>query len=154
MNIYFIFPLIFMLHELEETAFMPGWVAKVKANKNKRLAQTIPEISAKNFTLMVLEEYILLLIIMLFCWWTKNLYFYFAVILAYNLHILFHIGQAIIFKGYIPGLFLGIVSLGLASWLIWLTVDYVSWDKIFVFLPPAIIIIVVNLFSIHKWIHL
>ncbi|WP_338152062.1 HXXEE domain-containing protein, partial [Oenococcus oeni] len=34
MNIYFIFPLIFMLHELEETAFMPGWVAKVKANKN------------------------------------------------------------------------------------------------------------------------
>ncbi len=154
MNIYFIFPLIFMLHELEETAFMPGWVAKVKANKNKRLAQTIPEISAKNFTLMVLEEYILLLIITLFCWWTKNLDFYFAVILAYNLHILFHIGQAIIFKGYIPGLFLGIVSLGLASWLIWLTVDYVSWDKIFVFLPPAIIIIVVNLFSIHKWIHL
>ncbi|MFT8703171.1 MAG: HXXEE domain-containing protein [Oenococcus oeni] len=154
MNIYFIFPLIFMLHELEEIAFMPGWVAKVKANKNNWLTEMIPEISAKNFTLMVLEEYILLLIITLLCWWTKNLDFYFAVILAYNLHILFHIGQAIIFKGYIPGLFLGIVSLGLASWLIWLTVDYVSWDKIFVFLPLAILIIVVNLISIHKWIHL
>ncbi|KGI02718.1 HXXEE domain-containing protein [Oenococcus oeni] len=153
MNIYFIFPLIFMLHELEETAFMPGWVAKVKANKNKRLAEMISEISAKNFTLMVLEEYILLLIIMLLCWWTKNLYFYFAVILAYNLHILFHIGQAVIFKGYIPGLFLGIVSLGLASWLIWLAADYVSRGKVFAFMPLAVIIIVVNLISIHKWIH-
>ncbi len=115
MNIYFIFPLIFMLHELEETAFMPGWVAKVKANKNKRLTEMIPEISAKNFTLMVLEEYILLLIITLFCWWTKNLDFYFAVILAYNLHILFHIGQAIIFKGYIPGLFFRNRFLGISK---------------------------------------
>nr|WP_275452110.1 HXXEE domain-containing protein [Oenococcus oeni] len=47
MNIYFIFPLIFMLHELEEIAFMPGWVAKVKANKNNWLTEMIPEISAK-----------------------------------------------------------------------------------------------------------
>ncbi|MHA5100607.1 HXXEE domain-containing protein [Oenococcus oeni] len=56
-----------MLHELEEIAFMPGWVAKVKANKNNWLTEMIPEISAKNFTLMVLEEYILLLIITLLC---------------------------------------------------------------------------------------
>ncbi|WP_257614380.1 hypothetical protein [Oenococcus oeni] len=46
---------------------MPGWVAKVKANKNNWLTEMIPEISAKNFTLMVLEEYILLLIITLLC---------------------------------------------------------------------------------------
>nr|WP_167549631.1 hypothetical protein [Oenococcus oeni] len=36
-----------MLHELEEIAFMPGWVAKVKANKNNWLTEMIPEISAK-----------------------------------------------------------------------------------------------------------
>lgn len=67
---FLLFPLSFMLHELEEIALMPAWIGKQK-NKNRvnKLIKKLPETSTRSFTLMVLEEYLLLLLVMGICWY-------------------------------------------------------------------------------------
>ncbi|KRL02393.1 HXXEE domain-containing protein [Liquorilactobacillus capillatus] len=150
MNIYLAFPLVFMLHELEEIAFMPTWLIKLKAQRNNRFLHLIPNSSPRAFTLMVLEEYCLLLIIMLLCWYTQALNFYFTLMLAYNLHILVHIIQAVLLRSYIPGLILGIFSFILIGWILWHNCQQVNLIAVGLFLPLNIIIIAGNLLLIHK----
>ncbi|MFT9267158.1 HXXEE domain-containing protein [Oenococcus sp.] len=148
--IYLLFPLFFMLHELEEIAFMPNWVVKIKKNANSRFVNLIPTTKAKNFALMVLEEYLVLLIIAVICYKKQAINFYLALMLVYNLHILVHIVQSLVLKSYIPGLFLGIVSFGLVGWLMCWQIAAINWIRVFLFLPLVVTAIVANLVLIHQ----
>lgn len=124
-TVYLLFSLFFMLHELEETAFMPHWAIRQRMQaKPRKKRKRIPPVSARDFTLMVLEEYILLLGITGICMTAHWLAFYQAIMIVYNLHIIIHIIQAITLKSYVPGLWLGILSMLLVSWLL-----HISWHE-------------------------
>lgn len=149
-TVYLLFPLFFMLHELEETAFMPHWAIRQRMQaKPGKKRKRIPPVSARDFTLMVLEEYILLLGITGICMTAHWLAFYQAIMIVYNLHIIIHIIQAITLKSYVPGLWLGILSMLLVSWLL-----HTSWHEthlthVAACLPPAAILVTGNLILIH-----
>lgn len=140
-----------MLQELEKIAFIPTWIAKIKAQKNNQFIRLLPNSSAKNFTLLVLEEYMLLLIIMLICWQTQVLNLYFTIMLAYNLDILIHVAQALLLQSYVPSLNLGIISFLITSGMLWQDSHLVNPEKVFLFLPFIIVLIAANLLLIHKW---
>ncbi|MGX7025995.1 HXXEE domain-containing protein [Vagococcus hydrophili] len=96
--LYLSFPILFMLHELEEIAYMNDWLHKnLKSEKiPQRLKKNPP--THKAFTLMVLEEYLLMLVIAVICYSFSYHEFYVSLIIAYNIHILVHIGQALFFE--------------------------------------------------------
>lgn len=150
---FLLFPLSFMLHELEEIALMPDWVnQQKKKNQVNKLIEKLPEISSRSFTLMVLEEFLLLLLIMGICWYFSFVSLYIAVIVAYNLHIIVHVGQSLYLKAYVPGLFLGIISFGLNSWLLYYFSVFFEFNTVIFCVPIALIVLFANLFLIHKWI--
>lgn len=149
-TVYLLFSLFFMLHELEETAFMPHWAIRQRMQaKPGKKRKRIPPVSARDFTLMVLEEYILLLGITGICMTAHWLAFYQAIMIVYNFHIIIHIIQAITLKSYVPGLWLGILSMLLVSWFL-----HTSWHEthlthVAACLPPAAILVTGNLILIH-----
>ncbi|MHC5227061.1 HXXEE domain-containing protein [Enterococcus sp. LJL99] len=152
-SFFLLFPIVFMLHELEEIALMPDWIHQQKKKKQvNKLVENLPETSARSFSLMVLEEYLLLLLMMGICWYFSFVSFYAAVIIAYNLHIIVHVAQSLCLKTYVPGLFLGIISFGVNSLLLSYFSAFFELKIVIFCVPIALIVLIGNLFLIHKWI--
>lgn len=144
-----LFPSIFMLHELEEIVEFKIFDSKRKHFPKfvSNILKNITTISTSKFTIVVLEEFLVLLIISFFCiYFECSLmnYIYTAIMYAYNIHIIVHIIQALIVRGYIPGLILGIVSF-------FITCDFIyhmgKFDicKLILFILIILIIIFLNL---------
>lgn len=149
--LYFLFPILFMFHELEEIAFLPNWsreqISNPKIpNKLKNMLST----NAQSFTLMVLEEYFLLVSISAICYLGNYPEFYLAVIAAYNIHVLGHIFQSIYLKKYVPGTGLGIITLII---LMVISINYLpnlNVPMFIMFIPLSMLILVLNLSIVHR----
>ncbi|MCD2257063.1 HXXEE domain-containing protein [Lactobacillus sp. CC-MHH1034] len=151
--LYLSFPILFMLHELEELAYMPSWYQKKLVHfqkipqKLKQYLKTPP----RAFALIVLEEYLLILIVGAICYFNNSSVFFIALIIAYNLHIIGHVLQALYLKTYVPGLCFGILSfVGLTYLLVQFTPP-ASGDLLIIFVPLYLILLMLNLFIMHKW---
>lgn len=107
-DFYFIFPSIFMIHEMEEIVFMPKFVSKTLiGNFYIKIKLSY---SPFNFNLVVFEEFLLLLITLGLSYKYNNFTIYQTIIIAYNYHVIGHIMQSLILRKYIPGVISGIIT--------------------------------------------
>ncbi|WP_067140959.1 HXXEE domain-containing protein [Oceanivirga salmonicida] len=108
MLILWLFPILFIIHDIEEITGFEKWYIKNKDkfNKNPKITNIIGYVFSyfkkKNFALAILEELILIIIV---CLITINYDFYLLWIggfIAYTFHLIIHIFQSIILKMYVP----------------------------------------------------
>lgn len=105
---YFLFPALFMLHELEEIIWMPSFV--------KKLSAQFPDIrflsyyTPLTFNSIVMEQLLLLLITLYLSYQFNNYTIYTTIVIAYIYHIFGHLIQTIVLRKYVPGLLTGILT--------------------------------------------
>ena len=105
---YFLFPALFMLHELEEIIWMPSFV--------KKLSAQFPDIrflsyyTPLTFNAIVMEQLLLLMITLYLSYQFNNYTIYTTIVIAYIYHVFGHLIQTIVIRKYVPGLLTGIFT--------------------------------------------
>ena len=105
---YFLFPSLFMLHELEEIVWMPSFVKKLSAQfpDNRILSYYTPFA----FNAIVLEQFLILLLSLFLSYQFNNYTIYTTIVIAYIYHVFGHLIQTVIIRNYVPGLLTGILT--------------------------------------------
>ena len=106
-NIIWLFPIVFMLHDFEEIILIELWARKNKVvllKNHPRVATLYTEVSTASFALAVSEEFIVLSLITLgsviFSWY----YLWLGALVGFFIHLVVHLIQWIVFKKYIPAI--------------------------------------------------
>ena len=105
---YFLFPSLFMLHELEEIVWMPSFVKKISAQFPDNLILSYYTPFA--FNAIVLEQFLILLLSLFLSYWFNNYTIYATIVIAYIYHVVGHLIQTIVIRKYVPGLLTGIFT--------------------------------------------
>ena len=105
---YFLFPALFMLHELEEIIWMPSFVKKLSTHfpDNRILSYYTPF----TFNAIVLEQFLILLLSLFISYWFNNYTIYATIVIAYIYHVFGHLIQTVVIRKYVPGLLTGILT--------------------------------------------
>ena len=105
---YFLFPALFMLHELEEIIWMPSFVKKLSAQFPDNLILSYYTPFA--FNAIVLEQFLFLLLSLFLSYQFRNYTIYATIVIAYIYHVLGHLIQTVVIRKYVPGLLTGILT--------------------------------------------
>ena len=105
---YFLFPALFMLHELEEIIWMPSFVKKLSTHFPDNLILSYYTPFA--FNAIVLEQFLILLLSLFLSYWFNNYTIYATIVIAYIYHVVGHLIQTIVIRKYVPGLLTGIFT--------------------------------------------
>ena len=105
---YFLFPSLFMLHELEEIVWMPSFVKKISAQFPDNLILSYYTPFA--FNAIVLEQFLILLLSLFLSYWFNNYTIYATIVIAYIYHVFGHLIQTVVIRKYVPGLLTGILT--------------------------------------------
>ena len=107
---YFLFPALFMLHELEEIVWMPSFIKKISIQyPNNRILSYYTPFA---FNAIVLEQFLILLLSLFLSYQFSNYTIYATIVIAYIYHVLGHLVQTIVIQKYVPGLLTGILTSG------------------------------------------
>ena len=120
--VYVLFILAFIVHDGEELAVQHKWVMahgealSAKIPKLRHLFNYIRQLNTKAFAIAVFEELVLLIAItacaLYGCPYAVELWS--AVFMAFSVHLIVHVIQAIVVRGYVPGLVSSILLLPFA----------------------------------------
>ena len=105
---YFLFPSLFMLHELEEIVWMPSFVKKILIQYPNNRILTYYTPFAFNF--IVLEQFLILMTSLYLSYQFNNYSIYASIIIAYIYHVLGHLIQTVVIRKYVSGLLTGILT--------------------------------------------
>ena len=105
---YFLFPALFMLHELEEIIWMPSFVEKLSTHfsDNRILSYYTPF----TFNAIVLEQFLILLLSLFLSYQFNNYTIYITIVIAYIYHVFGHLIQTVVIRKYVSGLLTGILT--------------------------------------------
>ena len=117
--IVLLFPLAFIIHDGEEIATQHKWMLTHKETLVHRFPFVKPMVdhlsglSTKAFTIAVMEELALILIatICIFADIPFATEVWAIMFMAFSIHLLIHVGQGIIVRGYVPGLITSVLML-------------------------------------------
>lgn len=108
LQFYFLFPSLFMLHELEEIIWMPSFVKKLSTQfPNNRILSYYTPFA---FNAIVLEQFLILLLSLFLSYWFNNYTIYTTIVIAYIYHVLGHLIQTVVIRKYVPVLLTGILT--------------------------------------------
>ena len=105
---YFLFPSLFMLHELEEIVWMPSFVKKISVQFPDNLILSYYTPFA--FNAIILEQFLILLLSLFISYWFNNYTIYATIVIAYIYHVFGHLIQTVVIRKYVPGLLTGILT--------------------------------------------
>ena len=105
---YFLFPSLFMLHELEEIVWMPSFVKKISVQFPDNLILSYYTPFA--FNAIVLEQFLILLLSLFISYWFNNYTIYATIVIAYIYHVFGHLIQTVVIRKYVPSFLTGILT--------------------------------------------
>lgn len=108
LQFYFLFPSLFMLHELEEIIWMPSFVKKISLQIPYKQIFTFYTPFA--FNAIVMEQLLILMTSLYLSYQFNNYSIYATIIIAYIYHVFGHLIQTIVIRKYVPGLLTGILT--------------------------------------------
>lgn len=149
-----LFPIIFMFHEMEEIIGFRFWLKKNRAmlqEKFPKIAKEYEHHSTEGFALAVFEEYALCLIISGIAVATDWYGLWFGGFAAYALHLLIHIGQSLVIRKYIPAAATAILTLPISIFFIIKSNAVLNFSifEILIYTIIGVVIIGGNLKLIH-----
>lgn len=148
-----LFPLIFIFHDLEEIIGLKLWLKrneKMLAKRYPFILKTYHDFSTEGFALAVLEEFIVCIVFSVMAFYTDTEFFrllWLGGFMACTLHFVIHIGQALIIRQYIPALITSILCLPISIRIISTCISVLECrtEKIVLFGFIGIIIVALNL---------
>ncbi|EGT5273701.1 HXXEE domain-containing protein [Clostridioides difficile] len=146
-----LFPLLFIFHDMEEIIGFGIWLKKNKSMLDKKypfISKIYENYSTEGMAFAVFEEFILCIIFCILTVITENQYVYLLWLgsfIAYTLHLVIHIGQSIIIRKYIPSLITSIICLPISIWCISKSIYIVNCEMSTTILYSIIGIIIVAL---------
>ena len=133
------FPLLFILHEAEEVWVQHRWMSAHKESlvlkfpRIRSMVEYLSRLNTKAFAWAACEELAVLSIAT--CYVLAGgacaIQLWSALFMAFSLHLLVHIGQAIAVRGYVPGVVTSLLLSPFAAyglWSIWLVMS--GWELI------------------------
>lgn len=155
-----LFPLIFIFHDMEEIIGFGIWLKNNKAFLEKKYPWAIApykDFSTEGLSLAVFEELVLCILFCVIMSITGNKiisYLWLGGFIGCALHFVIHIGQTIIIKKYIPALITSIICLPLSTWIIVKCINSITGGMLIpvIFMIAGIIIVFVNLKIAQKMI--
>lgn len=153
-NILWLFPVIFMFHEMEEIIGFRIWLDKNTdiIKKYNKLSMLCENFSNEGFSIAVLEEYLLCIIITGVSIYFRIYIVWIGAFIAFSLHLLIHIIQSIIIKRYIPALATSIMLLPINIFLINKAAHTCGYSLIDIVISSILCVIamLLNLMFVHK----
>ncbi|HBF4995546.1 TPA: HXXEE domain-containing protein [Clostridioides difficile] len=146
-----LFPLLFIFHDMEEIIGFGIWLKKNRSMLDKKypfISKVYENYSTEGMAFAVFEEFILCIIFCILTVITENQYVYLLWLgsfIAYTLHLVIHIGQSIIIRKYIPSLITSIICLPISIWCISKSIYIVDCEMSTTILYSIIGIIIVAL---------
>ena len=111
---YFVFPALFMLHELEEIVWMPSFIKKISIRyPNNRILSYYTPFA---FNSIVLEQFLILLLSLFLSYRYSNYTIYATIVIAYIYHVFGHLIQTLVIRKYVPWLLTGILTSLFTLW--------------------------------------
>lgn len=148
-----LFPIIFIFHDMEEIVGFGIWLKKNRqmlCEKYPKILNTYRDFSTEGFSLAVFEELILCIAFSALAF-LSNLqpiwYIWIGGFVACTLHFLIHIGQSIWIRQYIPATVTSIICFPISIWILYqcfLTVRD-EWWYAAIFIAAGTVIVAVNL---------
>jgi hypothetical protein len=110
---------VFMFHDFEEIIMMQAWTRKNGQAIRRRfpgaLGETITrhgQLSAPAFAMAVAEEFVVLSTAVYFCVAYGLYTLWTAVLIGFFSHLIVHLGQALVFRAYVPAVLTSLLSSG------------------------------------------
>lgn len=152
-----LFPIAFILHDGEEIITQERWMSTHKESLLVRFPNLTPMIeqlaglNTKAFAIAALEELLIILLATpdLLLDVAYSFPIWSALFIAFSFHLLIHIGQAIIVRGYIPGLITTILCLPYSFCGVILIVYFYSRWELVTIIILGIIAMLLNLRFAH-----
>ena len=131
-------PVAFILHDAEEVAVQHRWMLAHRVSlasgfpKLRPMIEHLSLLGTTAFAIAATEELVVLVVAT--CYVLVDGIFstqiWSALFLAFSLHLFIHFGQAILFRGYVPGIVTSLLLLPYSAygvWSIWLTTSAVEF---------------------------
>jgi hypothetical protein len=146
-----------MFHDFEEVIFMKAWISRNRQylekqfpKMSKRFLNHFDNITTSAFALGVAEEFILISIITIAAYVTNWYNLWLGLFMAFTVHLVIHCLQALIMKKYIPAVVTSIICLPICIYIIRNSINLFSVDTVLWYFVFGFIIMVVNLFILHR----
>jgi len=154
-----IFPVVFMFHDFEEIVFFKFWLTKNKEalrDRFPRIAEYalphLEKLSTAALSLAVAEDFILLSIVTYASIWWDHYLVWFAIFMAFSIHLILHCIQWIIFRRYIPGIVTSLLSLPYCvyTFFCFSLADIMNAAQMVLWTIVGLVMMILNLFLAHK----
>ena len=151
------FPLAFVIHDAEEVVIQHRWLLSHKDKlfshlpKFRPLILYLEKLTTKSFAIAAIEEFILIVgsCLYLILRGSYSMEIWIALFMAFCVHLLVHIAQAIVVRGYVPGLVSTLVLLPYAVTVLWLLYSSVPLSSLFPLTIVGVLIMAFNLWLSH-----
>jgi len=153
------FALAFIIHDAEEVAVQHKWMLKHKDSliervpKMKAMIEHLLQLSTKAFAIAAAEELVVILLATAYLLYggPLSVELWSALFMAFSIHLLVHIGQAVAVRGYVPGLITSVLLLPYAFMGLHMIWNYMSGIEMILWGAVGIAVMVANLRFAH-WI--
>jgi len=136
--------ILFVIHEIEEIYFLPKWL---KDNREDLKIDKGKLINRKQFSIIVIEEFIILVYISFFCY---NKQIWGGVLIAYTLHLFIHLIQSIVFMKNKLFIFSSYIEIPICIYLIFNYFKGKNLNEYIAISIIAIFMMFINLIFMHK----
>ena len=130
--LYFSFPVLFLIHDLEELIGMQKWIDINLPDIRTRFPRVVPileNFSTRGMVVAVAEELVLAVTLSLLAYFCKGVWFvslWWGTFAAYAFHLVVHLVQCIVLQRRIPCLLTSIVCLPVSIYILYKFVDDLS----------------------------
>lgn len=112
-SVFWLFPIVFMIHEMEEIIGFRLWFEKNfdLVKKYSVLEKLYSSFSSEGFAIAVLEEYIICIVVTGISIFWEIYIIWIGVFIAFAIHLAIHIIQSLVIRRHVPALISSIALL-------------------------------------------
>lgn len=151
----FLLPVFFLLHELEEILMVCPWVKKNSTAmcrrfpKAERIIRKMEQMTTRKFVVIATEEFLIVSVCTFVSLQTENLTAWYCCLAAFGIHLIVHIVQFVVWRGYIPAIISTALCLPYCIWAIHETYLFFSLHELFLYTILGTLLGGMNLIGMH-----
>ena len=151
-----LFPILFIIHDLEEIIGLIPWIKRHSAELQERFPKLTPMLDSftaltpSSFCLGVVEELLIILAATLMSSLTGNYRLWLGLFVAYMVHLVIHMVQALALRRYIPALLTSTLCLPISMVILLRYLPLYPWGTVLLYSAIGFIFMLGNLYVVHK----
>jgi hypothetical protein len=154
-----LFPVVFMFHDMEEIIFFESWLRRNKPvihqrfpKLSRRVLPHLERLSTAAFALAVAEEFVLLSAITCLSVIRNSYGWWFAIFMAFSLHLLGHVVQWLVFRRYVPSIVTALLCLPYCGHTLYrfLATSTMTAVQVLLWTLIGLVLMIANLLLAHK----